>query len=277
MRIARTTRTVSFTFYKTIRKAMVNMKGLLTQSKQFLKRNAPTILTSLGAIGVAATAVTAVMATPKAMQLIERAEEEKGEKLTKLETVKVAGPVYIPSVLTGVATITCIFGADAMNKRRQAALLSAYALLDNSYKEYKAKVKDIYGDEADEKVKASIAQDYYEGRYIQPEGEKKLFFDSFSMRYFESTIEDVQRAEYKINRDFEMKDAVSINEFYEYLGLEPVENGDRYGWSTDACFEMYGNSWIDFDHHLTTLDDGLECYILSMPFEPVYNFDNYYC
>lgn len=252
------------------------MKGLLTQSKRFLKKNAPTILTSLGAIGVVATAVTAVQATPKAVQLIERAEEEKGEKLTKLEVVKAAGPVYIPSVLTGIATITCIFGADALNKRRQAALLSAYALLDNSYKEYKAKVADIYGEEADEKVKASIAQDYYEGRPIEPEGDKKLFFDSFSMRYFESTIEDVQRAEYKLNRDFEMKDAVSVNEFYELLGIEPVENGDKYGWSTDACFEMYGNSWIDFDHYKGTLDDGLEYYILSMPFEPVYNFDNYY-
>lgn len=276
MRIASTTRTVSFAFYTINRKAMVNMKGLLTQSKQFLKRNAPTLLTSLGALGVVATAVTAVKATPKAMQLIEHAEEEKGEKLTNLEVVKVAGPVYIPSALTGIATITCIFGANVLNKRRQVALLSAYALLDNSYKEYKAKVMDIYGDEADEKVKAAIAQDYYEGRPIAAEGDKKLFFDSFSMRYFESTIEEVQRAEYKINRDFEMKDAVSINEFYEYIGLDPVENGDRYGWSTDACFEMYGNSWIDFDHHLTTLDDGLECYILSMPFEPVYNFDNYY-
>ena len=82
------------------------MKGLLTQSKRFLKRNAPTILTGLGAFGVVATAVTAVRATPKAMQLIECAEEEKGEKLTVLETVQVAGPVYIPSVLTGTLPFT---------------------------------------------------------------------------------------------------------------------------------------------------------------------------
>lgn len=253
------------------------MDKLLRRSGLFLKKHSPTILTCVGAVGAVATAVVAVRATPKALSLLENAKEEKGEDLTKLETVRIAGPAYVPAVLIGATTVACIFGANVLNKKQQASILSAYAFLDQSYKEYKSKIKDLYGEEADEKVNAAIAQDYYEGRYIQPEGEKKLFFDTFSMRYFESTIEDVQRAEYKINRDFEMKDACSVNEFYELLGLEPVVNGDRYGWSTDACFEMYGNSWIDFDHKLVTLDDGLECYILSMPFEPVYNFDNYYC
>lgn len=253
------------------------MNKLLRSSGLFLKKHSPTILTCIGAVGTVATAVVAVRATPKALSLLENAKEEKGEELTKLETVRIAGPAYIPATLIGVTTVACIFGANVLNKKQQASILSAYTLLDQSYKNYKAKIKELYGDEAEEKVNEAIAQDYYEGRYIQPEGEKKLFFDKFSMRYFESTIEDVQRAEYKLNRDFEMKDAVSINEFYEYIGVEPVENGDRYGWSTDSCFEMYGNAWIDFDHHLTTLDDGLECYILSFPFEPVYNFDNYYC
>lgn len=253
------------------------MDKLLRRSGLFLKKHSPTILTCVGAVGAVATAVVAVRATPKALSLLEDAKEEKGEELTKLETVRIAGPAYIPATLIGVTTIACIFGANVLNKKQQASILSAYTLLDQSYKNYKEKIKELYGEEAEEKVEDSIAQDYYEGRYIQPEGDKKLFFDSFSMRYFESTIEDVQRAEYKLNRDFEMKDAVSINEFYELLGIEPVENGDRYGWSTDSCFEMYGNAWIDFDHRLTTLDDGLECYILSMPFEPVYNFDNYYC
>lgn len=83
------------------------------------------------------TAVMAVKATPKALRLIEEAEKEKGKKLTKTETVKVAWTPYIPTVLVGASTIACIFGANVLNKRRQAALMSAYALLDSSYKEYK--------------------------------------------------------------------------------------------------------------------------------------------
>ena len=103
----------------------------------FIKRNAPTILTCLGAVGVIVTAVMAVKGTPKALTLLENAKEEKEEELTKLEKIKIAGPVYIPAIITGAATIACIFGSNSISKNQQATLMSAYALLDNSYKEYK--------------------------------------------------------------------------------------------------------------------------------------------
>ena len=115
------------------------MNKLLRSSKLFLKRNSSTILTVVGATGVIATSVMAVKATPKALAMIEKAKEEKGEDLTKLETIKVAGPAYIPAAIAGISTIACIFGANILNKRQQAALMSAYALIDNSYKEYKNK------------------------------------------------------------------------------------------------------------------------------------------
>ena len=125
--------------------------------KQFIKRNGSTILTCVGAVGVVATAVVAVQATPKALQLLELAKEQKGEELTKVEVLKVAGPIYIPAVVIGVSTISCIFGANTLNKRKQAALTSAYALLNSSYKEYKKKVVDLYGEEVDSHIKQEIA------------------------------------------------------------------------------------------------------------------------
>ena len=112
------------------------MNKWLYKSKVFLKKNGSTILTVAGGVGVVATSVMAVKATPKALYLLEQAKEEKGKELTKFEVVQVAGPVYIPSIIMGISTIACIFGANALNKRQQAALMSAYALLDNSYKEY---------------------------------------------------------------------------------------------------------------------------------------------
>ena len=127
----------------------------------FLKRNGSIILTVLGGAGVVATAVTAVKATPKAIKLIEVYEEQKGENLTMLEKVKVAGPNYIPAILIGVGTITCIFGANVLNKRTQASLMSAYALIDNSYKEYKKKVTELYGDETHKEVISSITLSLY--------------------------------------------------------------------------------------------------------------------
>ena len=118
------------------------MNNLLHRSKIFMNRNASTILTCMGGIGTVATAVMAVRVTPKALDLLEKAEEKKGEALTKMEKVKVAAPVYVPSVLVGVSTLACIFGANVMGKRQQASMISAYALLENSYKEHKKKVEE---------------------------------------------------------------------------------------------------------------------------------------
>ena len=75
------------------------MDTLLNASKLFVKRNSSIILTVIGGAGVIATSIIAVRETPKALKLIEDAKEEKGEDLTVFETIKVAGPVYIPSIL----------------------------------------------------------------------------------------------------------------------------------------------------------------------------------
>ena len=245
----------------------------------FLKRNSSTILTCVGAVGVAVTAIMAVKATPKAITLLENAKEEKGEKLTKWETVKTAGPVYIPSIVTGAATVACIFGADVLNKRQQAALVSAYALLDQSYRNYKTKVDELYGEEAGEKVRESIAKDKYEEKkedIVQSaDSDKQLFYDFYSGRYFESTIADVIWAEYEINRALATYGGVGLNEFYNFLELDELPEYSEIGWSAGQMSETYWEYWIDFDHEKTMIDDDLECTIIHMPLEPLMGYLDY--
>lgn len=253
------------------------MNQLARTANLFLKRNASTILTCIGAVGVVVTTVTAVKATPKAVALLEKAKEEKGEVLTPLETVKTAAPVYVPAFVMGASTIACIFGANALNKRQQATLLSAYALLDNSYKEYKRKVEELYGEDAGATIRAEIAKDHYTQNDDNEEDDGKvLFYDYFSDRYFRSTIEQVQRAEYNLNRTLFTRDYAYLNEFYEDLGIEPIDSGYSYGWSQAINLERHWQEWIDFTHEKVTTDDGLECYIITMHGEPTLWFENYY-
>lgn len=157
------------------------------KSKANFKHYAPTILTCLGAVGTVATAVLAVKATPKALQVLEAAKEEKGEDLTTLEKIDVAGPLYFPAALTCVATLTCIFGANALNQRRQAALVSAYTMLDSTYKEYKRKVKELYGEDAAARVEEEL-----EKETLPADQRKILFFDMHLGEYFESECELVR-------------------------------------------------------------------------------------
>lgn len=251
------------------------MNKLVNQSKRFLNRNSSTILTCLGGAGVVVTSVLAVKATPKALKLLETAKEEKGEELTSFEVIRTAGPIYIPAIITGVSTIACIFGANVLNKRSQAALMSAYALLDNSYKNYKKKVVELYGEEADREVKSSIAKDKYEETDVKVDDTKKLFFDFYSSRYFESTDEIVRKAEYDLNRELSIMSYASLNDFYDLLKIEKIDGGDDLGWSAAKNFEYYCQSWIDFAHEKVVMDDGLECYIIHIQSEPTVGYEEY--
>ena len=253
------------------------MSNLLSTSQQFLKRHGSIILTCIGGAGVIVTAVTAVKATPKALVMLDQAKDEKGEDLTNIEKVKVAAPVYIPSVLIGVGTISCIFGANVLSKRQQAAMISAYTLLDNSYKEYRKKVEELYGSDSDREVKNELAKDKYDAEEFDDEEDdgKELFYDEYSERYFRSTIADVIAAEYELNRMLSQDIGAFLNDFYDLLGLEEKDYGNYMGWSTFELVETYWYCWVEFEHTKVKMEDGMECTIITMVTEPTFDFENY--
>jgi len=247
--------------------------------KGYLKRSSPAILTCLGSIGVVATSVLAVKATPKAVDIIRAREgiDHEGNYYgpTKLEVVQSCWKCYIPAALVGLSTIACIFGANVLNKRNQASLASAYALLSESYQQYRKAAKAVYGEDADSKIKAQMAKDTYvsaDGYYVYSadmdlESERILCYDLFSKRYFTSTMAAVLNAQYHINRNLQLRGNVSINEFYEFLGIDKIENGDDIGWSIDEFMED-GIMWLDFDNKHTVMDDGLVCCVISALWDP---------
>lgn len=259
-------------------KKSMTFDGLCHKAQTYVKNNSATILTVIGAIGVIGTAISAAKASPKAIDRLCDAENEKQEELTKWETFIFAAPAYVPTAFIAGSTIACIFGANIINKRRQAALTSAYMLLDKSFKEYRERLRQMYGTEVDENVRREIMEvdrDEYEIEYHQPNEEKILFYETVSQRYFESTVEEVQRAEYHVNRELVMNDEVNINVLFKALGLTPTPEGEVLGWSTYAGYEKYGYSWIDFKHDRIILDDGLECVVIGYPYEPAIDYRDF--
>lgn len=175
-------------------------------------------LSCLAAVGVVATSILAAKETPKALKLLEEAERNKGEKLTTLEVVKVAGPSYVPAVLTGVSTIACIFGATALNHRQQASMISSYAMLDRSFKEYRKKIEERYGDGTDSEVIEDIAKERYDEITEQPSEGEVLFWDYNTLQYFTAKMEDV------------VQKAVMEDGMECYIIATPFANDIRCGW-----------------------------------------------
>lgn len=247
------------------------MNRLLSKTGCFFKKNIATILTGIGTAGVVITAVSAIKATPKALYSIEEAEKEKGDKLSNKEKIITTTHIYLPTIIIGVSTIACILGANVLNKKQQASLISAYALLQKSYNEYRDKVDELY--ENSSIVDKEIAKDVYDNTKPSVSSDEKcLFYDMFSKRYFESNKVDVIAAEYHFNRNFTLRGYATLNELYEFLGVDKIDGGDSIGWSIDAGLAFYGYSWIDFEHDFVTTDDGMEVCLISMPFAPTSDY-----
>ncbi len=238
-----------------------------------LKRGSPTILTCVGAVGFVATVVMAVRATPKAVKLIENdsLKQHEGDPYayTKKEAVRSAWKCYLPSAAVGAATLACMFGANALNKRQQASIASLYALVDRSYKEYRSKVKELLGEDGDKQIREEIAKDKC-AETRPPEEGYLLFCDEYRGECFERTMTQVIQAEYHFNRNFVLRGEASLNEFYSFLNLEPIDGGDEIGWDIGFGEEFAGYSWIDFEHETFTMEDGMECCLINYPFPPVH-------
>lgn len=250
----------------------------------WFRKSSPVILCLVATAGVIGTAIFTAKATPKALQKLKEAKDEKGEELTVVETVKTVAPSYIPAAVIGVGTVACIFGSNALTKRNQIALIGAYTLLEQSFKEYKDKLKELYGEAVCKHVENSIhkedceeiicsAPTFVSNAELLPHEINepiRTFYDSYSNRYFESTLDRVIQAEYFLNRDFSLGQLATVNDFYAFLGLEPIRNGNHIGW--DTCD---GFSWIDFNNRIVVLDDGMEIINIDMMFIPkIYDSDD---
>ena len=246
----------------------------------YFKRASPVILTGLSAVGVVATAVLSAKAARKAERLVKEKETEKGEDLTRLEKIATTASAYIPAIVAGSLTVACVVEANLLGRRQQIAIASAYAATRDKFDKYRAKLKDIYGDEAHRKIMDELSVENSENAKIEAAGlvrnssldfheneELRIFYDTYADRYFESTFSRVLQAEYHLNRNFVLSGGAPLNEWFVFLGLSKRDNGDAIGWSMAEGYE-----WIDFDHHKITLKDGSPCFVIDIPFEPKEGF-----
>lgn len=239
-------------------------------------KNISTILTIIGSVGVIVTGASVIAATLKI-----KPEEKDNDDLKIF--IKKHWKNYIPSAIICLTTIGCITGANIFNKKQQASIISAYALLNQSYKKYKDKVTEICGEKVHDDILTEIVKEEcdltrknYAGSFamvgtltLENDDEPEIirtFYEPFSKRYFDCTLSKVIDAEYHINRNYMIKGEVSINDFYDFLGIPTIDAGDDYGWSIDTIQDFF---WIDFSHCSVELDDGMKIIMIEYGNEPM--------
>lgn len=276
---------------------------------KILTKYGPTALAVMASAGVVATAIFASKDAIKASNRIftkkaqKLSEENKEVQLTKKETFLAAAPAYIPTIVTGAATIACIVGSTVLSKKSQMSLMSAYALANVSYNQYRKAAKEVYGEDADIRIKEKIAADKFNKDFMiydenavsikpnitGPEAvdneDQVLFYEPYTERYFWSTVRRITEAKLYLNKELTIRGNCSIGQFLEYLGL-PVTDDSLYltGWNAYWFVEMTGHeAWLNIREVYTDVDDKVDdegndipsFYTICYEYDPILNHEDY--
>ena len=254
----------------------LSLKNMASDVKSTMVKNAPGILVGVGIVGMVGTTILAVRATPKAIKLIENKKRElEVDSLTPVETVKTTWKCYIPAAVTGVTSTACLIGASSVSARRNAALATAYNLTKVALSDYKDAVVETIGEKKEQTVRDTVAKKKIERdpvtntEVIVTERGTTLCYDAVFGRYFRSDIDTIKRAVNELNRNIVSSMYASLNEFYDEIGLPPIEIGDKLGWNMDD-----GQIEVDFSSQLAA--DGTPCLVISFNVAPDYGFSKFY-
>lgn len=223
------------------------MNHILDSVKKFVKDNQPEILSGVAAVGVGATAYFTAKGTAKAVRMIDEIEAgtEPGDRLKRAkERTRLVWKCYIPAAACGVVTVGCIVGSNKVSANRTAAASAAFTLSERAFSEYKAKVVEQVGENAERKIRDEIQQDRVnenppvDGQVIVTGAGEQLCLDSYSGRYFKSDMETLRRAmndiNHKINNEFDVR----LDEFYWIVGLPSTSNSGHVGWDSARQMEL---------------------------------------
>lgn len=258
-----------------------------------LKKHSPEIFVAAGVIGVVTSAIMACVATTKIKKVVNEFKEEvdsvhnshkdvntENEKhnlkreLTKvyLKTGFKFVKLYATSVVLGGLSLASIVASNVILRRRTIALAAAYSTVDKSFKDYRSRVVERFGDTVDKELKYGIKTKTLEEKTIDPISGKETTvkkeiretsYDGYSdyARYFnESSIEYIKHdtldntlnlgklsmVQQYFNDKLISDKYVFLNDVYEYLGLQKTLAGQAVGWIYDKEDNIIGDNRIDF-------------------------------
>ena len=235
-----------------------------------IKRFAPELLMVSGTAGLVGTVILAVKTSWKIENttedvicyLREDIPHETPVKKTIYACKKLA-PVYLPLAAAGGATLACFYAAHGLNIKRLTEVTSAYSLLATTFDKYKdyvadrfgATAKDIMNDLVDEEETNEVSETsvFWEGN-----GDVKVLDRTTGRKFFSSPAQ-LREAESKMMHLLLEDATVSVNEFYNELGLNTYNRiGDAIGWDLDTCppdFTFRGGVDTDGELYLILIYD----------------------
>lgn len=259
---------------------MKSVNGVASKTVMKLKKHSPEILVMAGIAGTVVSAVLACKATTKVAEILDETKgtldtihdgmdtgaingqeytTEDGKKDTVVvyaQTGMKLAKLYGPAIILGTLSITSILASNNILRKRNVALGAAYAAIDKSFKEYRGRVIERFGEQVDTELKYGIKAKKFEEIEVDPETgkEKKVkktvmvadpnlqsdyavYFDSKSRNY--ETNPDYNRMFLKAQQAFandklQTRGHLFLNEVLDDLDLPRTPAGQIVGWTKDG-------------------------------------------
>lgn len=241
------------------------MKKILDDVLKSIDKNSTTILTGVSIIGVVTTTVLGVRATVKAVDKLSETDEETRKTMSKLDIVRYVGKYYISTTVSGACTIGCIVASNHLSNKKMIALTSACKALETASVEYQKKVEEEIGVDSAKKIKEKIIEDRVKETYNSKEvivlSGDRLYYDSISGRYFMSDDRTIGQCIDTLNVLLYNGESVTVNQLYEFIGLDDIIVGDKFGWESD-------DGLIELQIGSTVASDGRACLTIDFVNEP---------
>ena len=237
----------------------------------FCKKNSKEIalVTAVGTLILAVyTAFNQGKKCQKAEDKIEMDVENQNEydKEVVKNEIKHLAPVAVPMFVCAFS-IGFMYG---VSERRERALTSALLLTQSRFNRLNDRVR-LKDPELYEEIDKEFTKESTEKGIIETDvekGERALFYDTISEQFFYSTLHDVHRAAYLINRYLMGFDFMCLNQAFEFLGLPEQDWGWEIGWDLYIGETHYGYRWIDINFVDKVKEDGTPYVEIQWPFAP---------
>lgn len=219
----------------------MNLKQLASTAKFKAKTNSPTIFSVLAAAGVVGTAYLSGKASWLSAEQVMLEEEQAGHMDAK-DRARMVWKNYIPTAVSGAATVACLIGANRAGAKKTAAAQAAVILGQKAFEEYREKVAETIGAGQEQKVTDAVKQDQVTKNpppsSMVVTGNQVLCQESYTGRYFTSDMQTLRSAENEINRSMFTGVYSTLNDFYYLVGLEPTSESSNMGWEIERPLEL---------------------------------------
>jgi hypothetical protein len=259
--------------------SVVNKAGLV------VKKHSPEILAVVGVAGVVVSTVMACKATLKVDEVLNEhnenmakikshevndqytEEDQKKDKLIQYtHTVVNMTKLYAPAVGLSILSVGCLLGSNEIYRRRNAALMAAYAAIDKGFKEYRQRVVDRFGKEVDQQLRFGTQPGEVEKTVTDDKGKEKKTKEKVDVvtnagsdyvRYFTRSNPYWENDKFYVemflnqrqayfNDQLAVKKVLTLNDVYDQLGFHKTKAGMVVGWRYDED-NPSGDNYIQLD------------------------------